>query len=193
MLTFHPWISRYFPQTLLGKRVRQPGLYHRVDLATGKPSDKLLEGTNEYIHSCVRARIDMGGRDVDQDWAQIFPNSANFIPIIAHWFRKGNQTYQPMRKNEPLHQWKLRDGHKSHDPPNMDIEMDPEGLSEVTWEYNGTEKCSTRILKEDRMGPFELKLIQKDPTLAKQIIYSNNDWRWRKKESSSAPKQAHTF
>lgn len=188
--------SMYFPQSILGKRVRGPGRYHRMDYDTGKPTNKMLEGTNEYIHSSVRARVDLRGRAVENDWAQLFPNGVNFYPVIANWFRsllgRKPQIYQPTAKNEPLHGWKLNDGHKSHDPPNMDIEMNPEDLTEITWEYKSTGPSSSRVMKEDGMGPFELKLLQKDEKLAEKITYSNNEWRWRKKEANPSPNLQQT-
>lgn len=189
--------NNYFPLSLLGKRVRGPGCYHRMDCMTGKATDKLLEGTNEYIHSSVRARVDMGGRAIENDYAQLFPNGVNFFPFILPWIRgrlgKPAPTYHPMAPKQPLYGWKLKDGHKSHDPPNFEIDMNPEGLTEITWEYQGSGRSSSRIMKEDRMGPYELKLLQKDEQLAELITYSNNEWRWRTTEADSPPRKGRTL
>lgn len=189
--------NNYFPLSLLGKRVRGPGCYHRMDSMTNKATDKMLENTNEYIHSSVRARIDMGGRGVENDPAMLFPNGINFFPFILPWIKRRlgrpPPTYQPMAPDQPLHGWKLKDGHKSHHPPNFEIEMNPEGLAEITWEYQGSGQSSCRVMREDRMGPFELKLLQKDKHLAELIMYSNNEWRWRKWQPDNLPKKGHTL
>lgn len=189
--------NNYFPMSMLGKRVRGPGCYRRMDSMTGKATDKLLEGTNEYIHSSVRARIDMGGRAVENDYSQLFPNGMNFFPFLMPWIKKRlgypAPTYHPMATAQPLYDWRLVDGHKSHDPPNFDIDMDPEGLDEVTWIYEGKQKVANRVLREDRMGPFELRLLARDKGMKDLITFSNNGWRWRKVEADRTPKKGHTL
>lgn len=44
-----------------GTTTRTPGAYTRMDPSTGRPTSKPLRDTNEYIHSSVRARIELRG------------------------------------------------------------------------------------------------------------------------------------
>jgi hypothetical protein len=47
---------------------RTPGQYHEIDLQTGLQDPKRpLTNTNEYIHRCVRVRIDGGGLGTEDD------------------------------------------------------------------------------------------------------------------------------
>ncbi|KAJ9603415.1 hypothetical protein H2200_012193 [Cladophialophora chaetospira] len=46
---------------LTGAKIRTPGNYYRTDPHTGRPTTKRLRGTNEYIHSSVRARLGLQG------------------------------------------------------------------------------------------------------------------------------------
>lgn len=46
---------------LAGSKTRTPGAYCRVDPVTGRPTNKLLRNTNEYIHPSVRSRTGLGG------------------------------------------------------------------------------------------------------------------------------------
>jgi hypothetical protein len=46
---------------LAGTKIRTPGNYYRVDPTTGRPTNKLLKNTNEYIHASARSRTGLGG------------------------------------------------------------------------------------------------------------------------------------
>lgn len=48
-----------------GAVTRTPGMYTRTDPRNGNPTGKLLKGTNEYIHSSVRARFVLRGPGLD--------------------------------------------------------------------------------------------------------------------------------
>jgi hypothetical protein len=185
--------SCYFPQSLIGTRVRGPGRYHRTFYQTGKPDlSRPLVNTNESIHSCVRARIDLAGREVEPDWSQVFPNGAEIRPLIGYFFRwlfgRAHRPYQPQRKGGPLHGWRLEDGHDSHFDPNMDIDMSPVASKEITWVYKGKDKIATKVMLEDRLGPFERRLLQKDQQLASKIMFSNNNWHFFKKGPKGSPR-----
>jgi uncharacterized protein (DUF2235 family) len=190
--------SCYFPMSLTGTTVRVPARYHGTFYENGKPDSKhLLEGTEERIHSSVRARIDLGGRGIEADWNQVFPNGISFLPLIRWLWRKvtrqNPKPYQPQRKNGPLHQWKLADGHDSHREPNWDIDMSPVDSRQITWVYEGNDPCSTKVMLEDKLGPYEWKLLQRDQRFADQIMVSNNAWRWHVRETRRGPRHGHTF
>jgi hypothetical protein len=54
--------SLTFPMNLIGSTVRTPGRYKELDYDSGKPTNpqKMLTGTNEFIHASVRARYSYG-------------------------------------------------------------------------------------------------------------------------------------
>ncbi|KAK3115279.1 hypothetical protein LTR53_005550 [Teratosphaeriaceae sp. CCFEE 6253] len=56
---------RYSDSSLLnamtGKHIRTPGEYHAIDSATGKPMERMLTNTCEFMHPSVRYRIDQQG------------------------------------------------------------------------------------------------------------------------------------
>lgn len=56
--------------TITGRHVRTPGEYHAIDSATGKPTDRLLANTSEFIHPSARYRMQQLGpglADSDED------------------------------------------------------------------------------------------------------------------------------
>ena len=181
--------SNTFPQSLIGAKVRTPGRYQKTDYITGKDTGSPLSVTNEYMHSSVRARMDLAGRGVEpQEWYQ------RIASIIWRFmtFQKGPKMYRPQRaprwkglltQGGPLHGWKLIDGHSSHDAPNMQIDMSPGGIREVHWEFEGKGKCTTSIMKEDVFAErgYEERLLLHDQEVANKIIFSNNRWQWFKK------------
>jgi hypothetical protein len=187
----------YFPTSLTGTRTRAPGRYFRTVYETGKPDPQhLLENTNEHVHCSVRARMELGGRGVETDWNHVFPNSFSFLPWLGYFFRRmtgrGPPPYTPTRKGSPLEGWRLDDGHETHVDPNMDIDMSPAGQKEINWVYNGKEPCGSRIMPEDKLGPIELKLLEKDKH-AEHIALSNNAWKWFMRKLKGTPKHGHTF
>ncbi|KIX09379.1 uncharacterized protein Z518_00458 [Rhinocladiella mackenziei CBS 650.93] len=47
--------------SLTGSKNRTPGNYYRTDPHTGRPMNKRLKNTNEYIHASVRSRLGLQG------------------------------------------------------------------------------------------------------------------------------------
>lgn len=187
----------YFPMSLTGTRIRHPGRYKASFYLTGSDDTRLLENTGERVHSSVRARIDLGGRPIETDWNRVFPNGLSVRPLIKWAWRRmfppPNKPYQPQQDNAPLHGWKLEDGHGSHREPNWELVVSPVEERKIEWIYGGEDQCSTKTMQEDKLGPFELKLLQKDQEFAEQIILSNNAWRWYKKKPQRSMKVQHTF
>lgn len=180
--------SNTFPQAIAGARTRTPGRYLRTNFETGSYSNQMLENTYEFIHSSVRARIDLAGNEVEPEvWYQ----------KLLRWlyrtctFEKQLLPYRPARKSGflpasggPLQGWRLTDGHESHHQPNMQIDMSPGGIKQVHWEYVGKGKASTQVMKEDifaEKGYEERLLLQEQQGIANKILYSNNKWTWFKK------------
>jgi Uncharacterized alpha/beta hydrolase domain (DUF2235) len=50
--------------SLGGGKTRTPGNYYRTDPITGRPTNKKLKNTNEYIHASVRSRLGLQGPGV---------------------------------------------------------------------------------------------------------------------------------
>lgn len=188
----------YFPTSLTGTRTRSPGRYPRTVYETGKPDpDHLLENTNEMMHASVRARMDLGGRGVETNWDQVFPNSMSILPWIKYFFRsimgRGPPTYEPTARGSPLEGWKLDDGHKDHTiDPNMEIDMSPDGQKEINWVYHGSQRCGRTAMPEDKLGPIELKLLERDKH-AETIAVSNNAWKWFQRKLKGIPRKGHTL
>ncbi|KAK0254633.1 hypothetical protein B0A54_13626 [Friedmanniomyces endolithicus] len=174
------------PQSLAGERKRAPGRYHATIYETGNTDpNTLLEDTQEQIHSCVRARIDLGGLAVEADETQTFPSGLEIRPLFTafwRWLTGGKApTYLPQAKKGPLHGWQLKDNHASHDAPNFDIAMSAGGLEDVHWEYTGAAWVGRTEMPEARLGEYEMKLLGKDEGLAGKLEFSNNGWRWLKR------------
>lgn len=176
------------PQSWTGRKTRTPGRYHRTVYDTGKiDKDHPLQHTNEFVHSCVRARIDLGGREVEPDWSQLSP--INLKPIFVWLWQKllaySLRTYKPHLPRSifwggPLQGWDLVDGHQSHAQPNYNIDMTPDGLDHIQWVYKGSETLESRYLPEDVMikGGYESKLLSKDKKLAERLSFTNHGSHW---------------
>lgn len=190
--------SNTFPQSITGARTRTPGRYPRTNYQTAKYTNIPLQNTHEYIHSSVRARMDLDGREVEpQEWYQ----------RVLSWIYRtitGQPTIKPYKPHRtsgllpasggPLEGWTLVDGHQYHDEPNMDIDMSPGGIKQIHWEFQGKGKASTQVMKEDVFaeGGYEEKLLLHDQRIADQVIFSNNRWHWFKKPKTKA-QLAKTF
>ncbi|KAI6793322.1 hypothetical protein KC361_g6222 [Hortaea werneckii] len=191
--------SNTFPQSLAGQKTRLPGRYHGTFYESGNEDPhRLLEDTNEYIHSSVRARIDMGGNGVEADSKKVFPSGLGLAPLLTSLWRRLTgrtvSTYQPHLRKQPLHGWQLQDGHKSHDEPNWDIDMSPEGSAhEVTWIFEGDGRVAKRTMPEARLGRYERYLLQKDQELTDKIEFTNAGWKWTMKEEERPQKRGRTW
>jgi len=195
--------SNTFPQSLAGQRTRSPGLCYGTFYENGKEDkNRMLNDTNEFIHSSVRARIDMGGRGVEPDWSQVFPHGWDFRPLLTcfwQWLTNRKPgTYQPQReKGGPLYGWRLDDGHNSHRAPNYNIEMSPDGLQEIKWVFEGSVKSKGKgrvmPMPEAKLGPYERALLQKDKKLSEMMEFTNNGWHWFKKNVERPQQHGRTW
>lgn len=188
----------YFPTSLTGTRTRAPGRYHKTVYETGKPdAETLLENTNEMMHCSVRARTDLGGRGVEPNWAQVFPNSVSLLPWLEFFLRhlsgRGPALYKPTSLGSPLEGWRLDDGHEDQRiDPDADVDTSPAGQKEVNWVYEGKQRCGRRVMPEDKLGPIEVRMLEKDKHAA-HIGASNDGWKWFMRKLKGSPKRGFTF
>lgn len=174
--------SNTFPQSLIGSAVRTPGLYRETDYVTGKYIDEYLTKTNEYIHACVRTRMDLGGREIE-------PKNAFQALLRRIWrsisFQPMHNLYRPQRPRKgivaagPLKDWKLVDGHSSHQTADLQGDLNQEGSRQVHWEYVGSAKPVTKTLKEDVfvVNGFEEQILRHDQGKAHEMVSSTSKWQ----------------
>ncbi|ORY16472.1 hypothetical protein BCR34DRAFT_557286 [Clohesyomyces aquaticus] len=131
-----------FPTSLSGREPRTPCLYLRVDYFSGKETDALLEDTNESVHPSVRVRIFGNGRGYEDEGP-----------------------YAP----EALMDW------------SMEMEKDVEGQygesrrmnRRARWVYTGNdERGRGKVMREERLGDFEMELLMLDPAASRQVLGS---------------------
>jgi len=168
-----------FPQSLAGYIVRRPGRYHRMNAKTGHfVKDELLENTNERIHASVRARKVFRGRGLEE------AGKGNIIwSFFMGLVRKVTGHDQAVYNPPALHGWRLHDVHEYHDQrfadgskvPHVDVSGGTESRT-PWWEWEGTDSHVARgtKLQEDRLGRYELQLLEKFPDEAREIEASNS-------------------
>jgi hypothetical protein len=164
--------------TLAGYNLRTPGLYKKINIETGLPSNAFLEDTNERIHSSVRVRLATGGLGLNDSGVWQAP------ALKGRWRpRRTNKDYiDPIPKTRKT--WEQIKEVKSHD-----VSADPEGHGDPAlqveimetaadqqrplsgsgdnqerwvWEYCGSEKeaPAKRVLVEAPLGPYERQLLR---------------------------------
>nr|POE63130.1 uncharacterized protein CFP56_04033 [Quercus suber] len=184
--------SLTFPQSLAGSRIRRPGHYHKTDYESGRTIyNRPLQHTNEHVHASVRVRIDMAGSGMELDDDGLISKVTAFLR--STWLRIWNfgrappSLYQPQRRGGPLHGWSLRDGHAHHFDPNRSLDVSHTGLERIAWVYDGPAKLASSVMPEDKLGKYEMMLLQKDEQLASQVVFTNNGWQIRPKQPAPLP------
>jgi hypothetical protein len=200
-----------FPQNLAGKCFRRPGRYHRTDYVTGRiKPDQLLHNTHETVHASVRARIALGGRDIEPRvfYQKVFNRLWQLIT-----FNKAVPKYDPqrpralLRRAGPLAGWRLYAGDTAQ-PKVADLETLPmtpispiEGktfgeqlasatagtkpaVAPIVWKYQGDDELheDVRELPEDVFAPggYEQRLLEHD-RVATKVVLPPSQWRWLSK------------
>lgn len=167
-----------FPQCLAGYITRRPGRYHKMNPKTGHYiKDQLLQNTNEYIHASVRARIAFQGRGIEESdpGAWIW----NLVKRVLRKLKGEDQTrYSP----PALHGWKLRDVHRYQDhnltngtKKTQNGGSDGKGPRTPWWEWEGKDAhvAQGKRLPEDRLGRYDLQLLDRFSDEARRIKASN--------------------
>lgn len=167
-----------FPQCLAGHTIRTPGRYHKMDPVTGSfMRNRLLENTNEYIHASVRARKEFHGRGLEDS-----DKEGTVWTFVTRLIRKMMGQDQKLYDPPALHGWRLRDVHGYHDPSSVNgSKSDQKGVSGMTdsrrpwWEWEGRDDhvAALKQLPEDRLGTYDLQLLERFPDEAEDIKASN--------------------
>lgn len=190
--------SLTFPQSLAGKKIRQPGQYSRTHYETGKPDlAHPLRHTNEHIHASVRVRTDMAGCGIELEEGHLSLNVMSMLRLTWGRIRTmgciPQAVYQPQRKGGPLHGWALKDGHTSHFEPNDSLDVAHPGLQRIEWVYEGPAKLVNPRMPEDHLGKYERMLLKTDVQLAGQIEFTNSGWRIPPAQEKPRPSHGRTL
>ncbi|KAI1331237.1 hypothetical protein F5Y16DRAFT_360964 [Xylariaceae sp. FL0255] len=168
--------ERSFLTTLMGRITRAPGLYHKADPKTGRPTVEFLEGTNERIHPSVRVRLSCQGLGLnDKDlWS--------CAALLKYWRprRVADEFFDPVSRtadwgsSSPQNQPKTTGvvPEQSSQPSDNTIAVNqiPEFLQMLSinpskrwvWEYIGPEDNAppTLVMVEENLGPYEQILLK---------------------------------
>lgn len=135
--------------------VRTPGKYCQIDLKTGLQNPKApLKNTNEYIHRCVRVRINAGGLGTEEDpataTAKIVDAGLKVKDFFTHTPAVPVQDPSPY-KSAALSEYKLVQ------PQSVQREVDHSspGPSGVYWH------ATDRDLPEDELGSAEIEMLRR--------------------------------
>jgi hypothetical protein len=167
-----------FFYNLAGFNLRTPGLYKKINVETGVPSNAFLEDTNERIHSSVRVRLATGGLGLNDSgvwqapalkgkWRPKRTNKDYFDPIpktrrtweqIAE-VKAHNVAADPEGKGDSAHQINLMETAADQQRP---LTGDGDNNERWVWEYCGPEKDAPadRVLVEEPLGPYERQLLR---------------------------------
>ncbi|KAF2645009.1 hypothetical protein P280DRAFT_185668 [Massarina eburnea CBS 473.64] len=88
--------------TVGGAATRTPGQYYATDPNTGRPTDRPLRLTNEYIHASARTRIRLGGPGIHDKGVYKCPALTDKYKLVVDY---GLDT---VRSSEPDIHWKLK-------------------------------------------------------------------------------------
>jgi hypothetical protein len=144
---------------------RTPGRYHNIDLSTGKQTSKPLVGTNEYIHRCVRVRIEGRGLGIEEEPDTSIATEAlneveKILPELHSTAPKKPQTYLSDTMKNALKNYELVDP-RVEKRETGDSAKPPAG---VYWKA----KDKLEPLPEDTLGRTELRLLRRSLGIAKR-------------------------
>ncbi|KAF2469866.1 uncharacterized protein BDR25DRAFT_394200 [Lindgomyces ingoldianus] len=127
-----------FPTNLSGREPRTPAMYHQIDYFTNQETEQPLRDTNETVHASVHARILMNGTSYEDE--------GPYLP-------------------EALQDWDLDNGQRHSNPDGSERRQ----TKQVKWVYTGSDpRFQGKIMLEDRLGDFELDLLQMDPVASSE-------------------------
>jgi hypothetical protein len=144
---------------------RTPGRYHTIDLSTGKQTSNRLAGTNEYIHRCVRVRIEGHGPGIEEELDTSYATEAlnaveKIIPGRHSAAPTKPQTYLSDTSKNALKNYELVSP-RTEQKETGDSAEPPVG---VCWRA----KDKLEPLPEDTLGRTELRLLRRSLETAKR-------------------------
>jgi hypothetical protein len=134
--------------------VRTPGKYCQVDLKTGlQLPNSPLQNTNEYIHRCVRVRINAGGLGTEEDPANATSKIVDAGLKVKDFFQHKKDV--PVQDPTPYNSAALKD-YKLVQTREIQMESDHSspGSSGVYWHSAGHD------LQEDEFGNTEIEMMR---------------------------------
>lgn len=145
--------------------IRTPGRYEETDMKSGKPNGIPLKNTNEYIHRCVRQRIEGGGPGI-QVRATLSQFPFQYIRSLFSFLSKAWTTNSKIDKLLLLGQQALG-GHpqmlaetKSYTPKALGnyklVDDKTKGAGAVFWQAQ-----KGNNLFEDELGGTEIRLLER--------------------------------
>ncbi|KAH8902545.1 hypothetical protein BR93DRAFT_988367 [Coniochaeta sp. PMI_546] len=164
--------------TLAGFNLRTPGLYKKINVETGLPSNTFLEDTNERIHSSVRVRLATGGlglndsdlwqapalkgkwrpRRTNKDYVDPIPKTRKTWEQIKE-VKAHDVSADPEHHGDPARQIEIMEAAADQQRP---LSGSGDGKERWVWEYCGSEKeaPAERVLVEEPLGPYERQLLR---------------------------------
>lgn len=164
--------------TLAGFNLRTPGLYKKINVETGLPSNAFLEDTNERIHSSVRVRLATGGlglndsdlwqapalkgkwrpRRTNKDYVDPIPKTRKTWEQIKE-VKAHDVSADPEHHGDPARQIEIMEAAADQQRP---LSGSGDGKERWVWEYCGPEKeaPAERVLVEEPLGPYERQLLR---------------------------------
>ena len=138
--------------TVLGREARTPGEYRVIDPKTGKPTDKRLTNTCEFVHPCVRYRMQQKGPGIANS-AKDPPQGTYNPKALAGW--------KYISRNQP---WR--------DDKTLGIGEEAEHWDEYgKWMIKRKDGSSTFIVEETmEKGMQEMELLQAWPGVPQKVL-----------------------
>jgi len=147
--------AKDFFYKLIGQITRTPGLYHKVDSSTGKPTNMWLEDSNERVHSSVRVRLALQGLGLDDQ--DVWDCKA----LSKKWQLKKTTTQFEDPVPRGVDGWAGESDDSSHSSDGSRTTLSEERW---VWEYIGPENDAPpprqRIMVEDPLGPYERQFLK---------------------------------
>lgn len=144
---------------------RTPGQYHQIDVHSGLPNNVPLTNTNEYIHRCVRVRIDGGGLGTEDDppntTAKVLNVGKKVFEVFEH-----HPTASETQNAPALYNSAALNHYKLVQPKSVEMELNHSapGPSGVYWQWQGTDRG--KDLPEDGLGRTEIRMLQRSAAQA---------------------------
>jgi hypothetical protein len=151
---------------------RTPGEYHQIDLKSGLPDrEHPLTNTNEYIHRCVRVRMDGGGLGTEDDppntTAKVITGVTEGVMKIKDAFSHTHLTPPESAKSPSAYKSAALIDYQLQQSEGVRTETDHSapGPANVYWKA----KNGGRGLPEDELGRTEIRMLRRSVETAKAL------------------------